>query len=306
MEIKGIKEACGFHDLYQVPALRLKEVEKIIKAREEKGERLSIEPKDIESRVDPRRSLPEVRSIFVAFEQTPFSKEEPKSIEGTGRLAGISRDLDYHLILNRKMEALESYLKKSDPHIALFRQVDTGPLYERGFAELTGRGYIGKNGSFIHRTLGSYVAIGLLLTDLDGGKIGEISESCGNCKACTEACPGGAIDSEGRINPTRCRSWITQKRGDLTEREREIMADWIYGCDVCQRVCPKNKGISPVFSSYRPRERIALDAIEEESNRSFKRHYGYLSGSWRGAKQWKKNAAYIREYFEKEKRESCD
>ncbi|MDD7363610.1 MAG: QueG-associated DUF1730 domain-containing protein [Peptoniphilus sp.] len=297
-----MKRAAGFHDLAWVPARRLDGVASILRRRAESGERLPIEPEGIDARIDPRCSLAGAHSVFVAFEQTPFSAKEPKSVEGYGRLAGISRDVDYHILLSRKIEKLEALLKLEYPEVKTYRQVDTGPLYERGFAALTGRGYIGRNGSFIHERLGSYVAIGLLVTDIEGGETAHPSDSCGTCDACVRACPGRAIEESGKLYPTRCRSWITQKRGELTEEERRIMADWIYGCDVCQTVCPKNENIPRAFEVCDPTERIDLDAIEGESNRSFKRHYGHLSGSWRGAKQWKKNARYIRAYFRDRKR----
>ena len=302
MEVERIKEQLGFHDLALVPAKRLDAMASVFMKRKEAGEMLSIEPEDINARLDPAGSLPSAKSIFVAFEQVPFTDVEPESKKGYGRLASFSRDTDYHLLLNEKMARLEEYLKSAYPEVEYYRQVDTGPLYERGFAAMTGKGYIGRNGSFIHSRLGSYVAIGLLLTNLEGGEAYEMSGDCGDCRACVDACPGGAIEFTGILHPGRCRSWITQKRGELTEGERAVMADWLYGCDVCQMVCPKNKGIEAVYESRDPVHHICLDGLEEESNRSFKQRYGRLSGSWRGKKQWVKNAAYIRRYFNERKK----
>ncbi len=302
MEVEHIKELLHFHDLAWVPAKKLGAMASIFAARKAAGEMLPIEPEDMASRMDPARLLPSVASVFVAFEQVPFSEEEPAAMEGYGRLASFSRDVDYHILLNEKMEALEMYLQGAYPHVQWHRQVDTGPLYERGFAAMTGKGFIGRNGSFIHDRLGSYVAIGLLLTNLEGGISGEPKGSCGSCTACVDACPGRAIDSNGVLHPHRCRSWITQKREELTDGERAVMADWLYGCDVCQMVCPKNREIDVVYRSDDPVEHIFLDGIEEQSNRSFKKRYGRLSGSWRGKRQWVKNARVIRRYFNERKR----
>lgn len=302
MEVERIKEQLGFHDLALVPAKRLDAMAPVFMKRKEAGEMLSIEPEDINARLDPAGSLSSAKSIFVAFEQVPFTDVEPESKKGYGRLASFSRDTDYHLLLNEKMDRLEKYLKSAYPDVEYYRQVDTGPLYERGFAAMTGKGYIGRNGSFIHSRLGSYVAIGLLLTNLEGGEACEMSSDCGDCRACVDACPGGAIEFTGILHPGRCRSWITQKRGELTEGERAVMADWIYGCDVCQMVCPKNVGIDAVYEEEDPVHHIPLEGLEEETNRSFKKRYGRLSGSWRGKKQWVKNAAYIRRYFDERKK----
>lgn len=302
MEIEGIKNKIGFHDLAHIPAVALHEMQAIFEKREREGRRLPIEPDSINERIDPRSVLPSARSIFVAFEQTPFAEKTPEAMPGYGRLAGVSRDRDYHHLLRDKLRELERYLREEYPELESYLQVDTGSLYERGFAELTGRGFIGRNGLFIHDSLGSYVGIGLLLTNLSGGDIKLSEKDCGDCMRCVRACPGGALSEEGIVDPRRCRSWITQKRGELSERERHIMGDWLYGCDQCQIVCPKNRGIERVFQVEDPVERISLEAIRETSNRGFKKSFGRLSGSWRGAKQWKKNADYIDDYFGKDKR----
>ena len=300
VELKNAR--LGFHYWALGEARILDAMASVFMKRKAAGEMLPIEPEDINARMDPTGSLPSAKSIFVAFEQVPFAEEEPESKKGYGRLASFSRDMDYHLLLNEKMARLEDYLKRQYPDVNYYRQVDTGPLYERGFAAMTGKGYIGRNGSFIHNRLGSYVAIGLLVTDIEGGEIREETGSCGDCRACVDACPGRAIEMTGILHPSRCRSWITQKRGELTEGERAVMADWLYGCDVCQMVCPKNKGIEVIYESRDPIHRICLEGLEEETNRSFKKRYGHLSGSWRGKKQWVKNAAYIRRYFNERKK----
>ncbi|WP_322627443.1 tRNA epoxyqueuosine(34) reductase QueG [Aedoeadaptatus coxii] len=301
MEIEAIKNRIGFHDVAHIPAVALHEMKAIFEQREQNGRRLPIEPDSVNERIDPRCVLPSARSIVVAFEQTPFAEKMPEAKPGYGRLAGVSRDRDYHHLLGEKLRSLEQALKEEYPELESYLQVDTGPLYERGFAELTGKGFLGRNGLFIHDTLGSYVGIGLLVTNLPGGEIKVSEKKCGDCMKCVRACPGGALSKEGIVDPRRCRSWITQKRGELTEREKYIMGDWLYGCDQCQIVCPKNQGIEHTFQVEDPVEHISLDAIRETSNRTFKESFGHLSGSWRGAKQWKKNADYIDDYFGKDR-----
>ncbi|MDQ0508067.1 epoxyqueuosine reductase [Peptoniphilus ivorii] len=303
MDLEEIKNKAGFHDLAHIPLTVLTEMEVILAARREAGERLDIEPEDDRSRYDFRAVFPAGRSVYVAFEQIPFERKLSAPRAGYGRLAGISRDVDYHLLLKHKIEVLQALLEEADPTIRCHRQIDTGPLYERGFAARTGRGFIGRNGNFIHRELGSYVTIGLLLVDRDCDGAAEIETCrCGSCMRCVRACPGGAIDPSGRLSPTRCRSWLSQKRGPLSEREREILADSLYGCDICQAVCPFNADIPARFQTKNPRTYIPLDEVEAQSNRTFRENFGHMSGAWRGARQWKKNAEYIRAYFKDRKR----
>lgn len=256
---------------------------------------LSIESNHLMARIDPKLHLKSVNSIVVCLVQIPIAHEYivPK---GSGRLSSLSWGLDYHIYLRKILNQLAKYMKTLDSNVETWIQVDTGPLHERHFAHNSGLGTIGKSGNFIHPTLGTYVAIGLILTNLDL-PVGEAKPSiCGECRRCIDACPGNAIKENGVLNPRECVSWLTQSKEELSEKQKRKMGDCLYGCDRCQLVCPQNSGIIEKSTQRWGKlfKYIDLEKIEGLSNREFKREYGTLSGSWRGKKTWLRNGKIIR------------
>lgn len=302
-EIYKYSKEIGIDDLGLVNFSCLECLPSILQARKNKGLELPIEAENIEDRINPNRSLEDGKCILVAFWQIPFHLKLDKWEEGRGTLASISWEKDYHDHLKLSLKQLDLFL--SNVYGEQYRshlQVDTGPLYERGFALKTFKGFQGKNGSFIHRELGSFVTIGLLLINVNLKADREQNlniDSCGSCQRCIQACPGKAISLQGHINPHKCRSWITQKKGDLTMKEEKILGNSIYGCDVCQRVCPKNEYIHRLRTLKAPIRSVELEEIQNISNRQFKNKYGHLSGSWRGASVWKRNAKIVYKNMEK-------
>ncbi|MCD1146639.1 tRNA epoxyqueuosine(34) reductase QueG [Peptoniphilus sp. KCTC 25270] len=287
----------GIHDLAIIHPHRDPSLKELLNRRKEEGRQLSIEEENIALRVDPFLSLPPCQSMFVLFYQIPYELEKGNPSKEMGELASISWGEDYHRILTRQLEELDEFLRgKIGETYQSYFQVDTGPLYERYFAEKTGRGSRGKNGSFIHKDLGSFVAIGLLLTNIEIKKMEEkmLPSLCGRCQKCIENCPGGAISEEGIVDPRKCRSWITQKKEELTVWEEILMGNSLYGCDICQKVCPQNRNIQKRNQEENLIQEISLEEIETLSNRECKKKFGHLSGFWRGPKLWKRNAQIIR------------
>lgn len=295
-EILKIGRDLGFHDLGLASYDSIMALRPLLEARRARGWELSIEEEDLDARLDPRLSLASCRSVIVAFIQTPLPKGGQGPSPGHGGLAAMSRGRDYHQVLRERLEELEGLLSLKFPGLESLIQVDTGPLMERSLALASGRGSLGKNGAFIHQDLGSYVALGLLLTNLDLGEGGSFMGSlCGDCRACIDACPGGAILEEGGLNPQVCRSWLTQKKGDLTDKEARVLGSSLYGCDICQLVCPLNKGIRQEDESIWGDQvsQVDLSLLEGLSNKEFKRTFGHIAGAWRGKRVWARNARII-------------
>ena len=214
----------------------------------------------VEERVDPRRVLDGVRSIVAVglFYDPGLAPIDSRRTAAIARYAGGD---DYHDVMLDRLRALESGLAALvDAPIATRAYVDTGPVQERVFAAYAGLGWIGKNTCLIHPRYGSYVFLGVLLTDLALESDAREPDHCGSCTACLDACPTDAFAAPYELDATRCISYATiEARGAIPESMRVGHGSWVFGCDVCQEVCPWNlrerRELPPDSSGLR--ERIA-------------------------------------------------
>jgi epoxyqueuosine reductase len=187
-----------------------------------------------ELRTDPRRLLPGCKSVVsVAWSHAP---------SGGGPVARYAHGRDYHRVLGKRLRDLATWLTEiSGAPARAF--VDSGPVLERAWARRSGLGWIGKNGCVITRDLGSWILLGEILSAAElEPHAAPHAELCGTCTACLDACPTGAIVSDGIVDANRCISyWTIEHRGDVPEARRKGNGEWIFGCDVCQEVCPWNR-----------------------------------------------------------------
>ncbi|MDO5712988.1 MAG: tRNA epoxyqueuosine(34) reductase QueG [Tissierellia bacterium] len=250
-----------------------------------------FEEKDLTLRTSIEAFRPGTKSVIV-FGLNYFTKDREKMKPGEGKLALISRGQDYHKVLHHRGENLMEALG-----IREYSQVyvDTHPLLERALAVRSGLGYIGKHTQLIHPLYGSYLVLGLVLTDLELIETSSKEQDyCGDCRKCLDACPGKAL-SPYRLDPRKCLSSITQQKESITEDLQVAMGNRIYGCDTCQLVCPKNKNVPETdVPEFQPiYENIKIQELKSLSNREFKHKYGMLSGAWRGKKTWIRNGEII-------------
>lgn len=173
---------------------------------------------------------------------------------------------------------------------------DTSPLADRYMAYLAGLGFYGRNKCFINPTWGSYVVIGTILTDLEFEPNTPSTETCLGCNRCITSCLGNCL-SANEFKYTTCKSYLTQKKGDLTDEEQSIIgkSPLLFGCDVCQEVCPHNRDLPvtpiPEFQHIEPY--LNVDELEALTNKEFKAAYGHRAFSWRGKKILIRNHDYI-------------
>jgi len=223
-----------------------------------------------ERRADPRRILPECESIVVLgiryFQQA--AAPQPADDQARGRVASYAWGADYHDVLKPRLQALVDFLEAELGHAVPNRYyTDTGPILEREFAQRAGLGWIGKNGMLINPQQGSY----LILAEILLGVTLETdppfaTDHCGTCTRCIEACPTQAILPSRTLDANRCLSYLTiENKGNIAPEQRDAMGAWVFGCDVCQMVCPWNRRAplegDPAFA---PREGVPRPVLAAE------------------------------------------
>jgi epoxyqueuosine reductase len=196
------------------------------------------------SREHPGNLLDQVCSVVVVSIIYGQNEPEAGSPQPTqGKVARYARGGDYHRILWDKLAELLAWLRVECPEIRGRAVTDTAPLLERDFARLAGLGWIGKNTMLINRRLGSFTFLGALLIDAElAYDAPHQANHCGTCTRCLEACPTDAFTAPYRLDARRCISyWTIEHRGALDPENASRLHDWVFGCDICQDVCPWNR-----------------------------------------------------------------
>lgn len=211
------------------------------------------EPEHLQLRADPRQLLPEAHSLIaVAMALDRADPALPTDLVPASRLRGkiarYARGEDYHMVLRDRLIALADRLREALGQPVLARScVDAAPVLERAWAERAGLGFTAKNTMLIAPGLGSHVMLGELLVSLrlppSTATPAPAAPRCGRCRSCLDACPTGAFVDAYLLDARRCISYLTiEHRGDIPRELRAAMGTWIFGCDICQDVCPFNAG----------------------------------------------------------------
>ncbi|HHX49903.1 MAG TPA: tRNA epoxyqueuosine(34) reductase QueG, partial [Clostridia bacterium] len=170
---------------------------------------------------------------------------------------------------------------------------DTGPLPERELARRAGLGWMGKNTSLINEVYGSWIFLGGMVINRKLETDSPLEADCGECDRCLKACPARALERPYLVNPHRCLSYLTQKKGFLSPDERVLLGNRLYGCDTCQEVCPKNANVKrtclPDFSPG-GEEKLSLEELLLLTGKDFKNRFGHSAGAWRGKTNLQRNA----------------
>jgi len=195
-------------------------------------------------RADVRHVLPAARSVIVTG--TLYNTDRPYSADappGTARISRYAWGDDYHDVLARRLDALLAWMRERSPEPFEARAyVDTGPVQERVYAQHAGLGWIGKNTCLINPELGSWLFLAEIICSLPLEPDTEGLDGCGSCTACLEACPTGALVDAGVLDSRRCISYLTiELRTAIPDAHRDAIGAHVYGCDICQEVCPYNR-----------------------------------------------------------------
>ncbi len=260
----------------------------------------------IDERSIPKLSLPSAQSIIsIAVGYPNKLKGAPKSKRGERRgiFARASWGVDYHVLLTRRLDKLQKFIEAHIPDVECMSMVDTGVLSDREVALRSGLGYIGKNGFLINPNLGTWSYLGEMLVSYPFPPDEELIDSCGDCTLCIDRCPTQALVGNGQLDSKRCISFLTQTKTLIPDEFRKSIGNRVYGCDTCQQVCPRNKGINTEHVDIVLEPEILkpeLTGLLEISNREFKETYGHLAGVWRGKNPIQRNAIVALAHFKEE------
>lgn len=224
---------------------------------------------------------------------------------GPGRIASYAHGYDYHRVLEKRLDALAAFIRaETGAAVAARSAVDRLPILERDVAWLAGLGWYGKNTMILSRTLGSFFFLAELVVDVDLGGVGEpVTDHCGTCTACLDACPTSAFVAPYVLDARRCISYLTiEHRGPIPRPLRRLLGDHLFGCDICQDVCPWNRkapgatdfafqgrpdvvGLSAdqllLLSEAEFRARLALSAVQRAGRSGLLRNAAVVLGNTR-------------------------
>lgn len=278
-----------------------------LRARESLDYNSGFEKGSIEERTEPARLMSNVESIIsIALAYPSRIPSPPKSKKGERRgiFCRASWGEDYHHVLRDRLNKLMEFIQEKVPDVQYNVMVDTGELSDRAVAERAGLGFTGKNTLLITEEYGSFVYLGEVMTNIPFLPDSPVEDSCGDCRACMDACPTGAIVEAGQLNAQMCLAYHTQTKVMLPDMFRDKIGTRVYGCDTCQAVCPYNKGIDfHLHEEFEPEPEVAkplLTPMLRMSNRDFRGKFGYVSGFWRGKNPLQRNAMIGLAHFKDE------
>jgi epoxyqueuosine reductase len=205
-------------------------------------------------RTDPGVYLPGVASVICVAMNYYVRLDEPAEGEVRGRVARYALGVDYHEIIKDRLHELADWLRETAGGLTK-SAVDTAPVMEKELAARAGVGWQGKNTCTINERVGSWLLLGEILTTLPLPHDEPATDRCGTCRRCLDACPTGALTGPYQLDARKCISYLTiEHRGEIEPELAGQMGDWLYGCDICQDVCPWNsKALESLDPALRPR-----------------------------------------------------
>lgn len=256
--------------------------------------------KNIDKREDPTKILPEVKSVISLGlnYQTPFQHSSEKD---EGKISRYAWGKDYHSVIWDKLKILESHLHSIEPDFKSLSYVDTGPVMDKAWAVHAGLGWLGKHTNVINRNIGSWFFIATIFTNQDFDYSEKIPDFCGSCTACIDACPTNAIVSEYIVDANKCISYLTiENKNEIAQKFKDQFDNWIFGCDICQDVCPWNEKFSLAsgikeFEPMHGKTSLNINEVNEMNDEEFKTRFNESPVKRTKLKGLKRNAGFIEE-----------
>ena len=255
--------------------------------------------RNFERRKDVRLIFPEAKSI-ISLGMNYYTLHQHLSDENSGKVSRYAWGKDYHLIIWEKLKQLIQKLKEVDPLFEAKTYVDTGPVMDKAWAVHSGIGWLGKHSNVINRKTGSWFFIATVISNYEFASSRKVADFCGSCTACIDACPTRAIVQDYVVDANKCISYLTiENKGEINDRLSGKFENWIFGCDICQEICPWNKkfSVETTEKEFQPKEgnkEIPLQLIENMTEDSFKQKFAGSPILRAKLKGLKRNAEFLR------------
>jgi epoxyqueuosine reductase len=257
---------------------------------------MSYMEKNFEKRRDVQEILPSAKSV-ISLALNYYKDTEYSGDPDSGKISRYAHGKDYHLVIWEKLDLLISELKSIDHTFEAVSYVDTGPVLDKAWAVRSGLGWMGKHTNVINKEIGSWFFISNIITNFEFTPSVSIEDFCGSCTACIDACPTGALD-EYVINAGKCISYLTiENKGEIPEEFKGKFEGWLFGCDICQEVCPWNRKFSVIsavkeFDPLTPE--LKINEVEKMEQDEFKALFAESPLKRAKLKGLKRNASFIK------------
>ena len=253
--------------------------------------------RNFDKRIDVKKILHEAKSV-ISLGLNYYTPDEYSNQKNNGKVSRYAWGKDYHLIIWAMLDELEEVLKKIDPQFKSISYVDTGPIMDKAWAVRSGIGWLGKHTNVINREIGSWFFIANIITNYEFNYSEQIPDFCGTCTACIDACPTDAIIQEYVIDSNRCISYLTiENKNEISEEFKGKFDNWIFGCDICQDVCPWNQKflIETLIKDFYPQNKeLKLDEVLGLNEENFKEKFKISPIKRAKLSGLKRNASFLK------------
>lgn len=258
--------------------------------------KMSYMENHFDKRLDPRQLVPGAKSVISLLYN--YYPEKDLAKQNNFKIAKYAYGEDYHFVIKDKLKEMLHRLQEKTGQIVGRAFVDSAPVMERAWAKRAGLGWIGKNSLLLNRSMGSFFFLAGLIVDLELEYDGPIKDYCGTCTACMDACPTGAIPEPAVVDGSRCISYFTiELKEEIPEQASGKFENWIFGCDICQDVCPWNRFAQPHdeprFLPYPDLEKMQTQDWIELTEEVFQKIFRKSAVKRAGFKGLKRNIRFI-------------
>ena len=251
-------------------------------------------------RKDVKQILPQAKSV-ISLGLNYYTPDSHSNDDTKGKVSRYAWGKDYHLIIWAMLDELEEELKVIDSKFESISYIDTGPVMDKAWAVRAGLGWLGKHTNVINREIGSWFFIANIITNNEFDYSEQIPDFCGTCTACIDACPTNAIIQEYVIDANKCISYLTiENKVEIPGEFKDKFNNWLFGCDICQDVCPWNQKFSleTMIKDFHPQNKeFKLDDILEMNEEEFKEKFQTSPIKRAKLSGLKRNATFLKKHY---------